>query len=238
MSVSATDHWHHDHLTTPPPTQLETHPKVQMSPVTSSSHGIDKSEDNIYSASILITNLSSPSDYHVLESAIRNATRSTKDRLTVILHSPAFASQEEPQANWFEIQRLLTWTYVESTAVAQDMDKVLLDTDVLLRPPHIRATEGTAEDEELVKEVDAVYVFEDGTPRFLPELLSYRPNNSDHRLGHIFMVDFQVLQPHSHLQTHNLGRVTYPPPASRGYGQTLLTHCCTGWDIRSPPRGT
>jgi len=155
-----------------------------MSPATPSSHEIDKSNDNIYSASILIINLSSPSDYHVLESAIRNATRSTKDRLTVILHSPAFANQEDPQTNWFEIQRLLTWTYVESTAVAQDMDKVLLDTDVLLRPPHVQATEGTSEDEELVKEADAVYVFEDGTPRFLPELLSYRPKTSDQTRTH------------------------------------------------------
>ena len=146
-----------------------------MPPATSSSHGIDKSKDNIYSASILIANLSSPSDYHVLESAIRNATRSTKDRLTVILHSPAFVNQGVPQANWFEIQRLLTWTYVESTAVAQDMDKVLLDTDVLLRPPHTQAAEGTTEDEELVKKADALYVFEDGAPQFLSEGLSYRP---------------------------------------------------------------
>jgi len=141
-----------------------------MSPVQPSLHGIDTSKDNIYSASILIANLSSPSDYHLLESTIRNATRSTKDRLTIILHSPVFADQEGPQANWFEIQRLLTWTYVESTAVAQDMDKVLLDTDVLLRPP---PTEGAAEDEELVKEADALYVFEDGTLRLPPRGLSH-----------------------------------------------------------------
>jgi len=202
-----------------------------MSPATPSSHETDKSKDNLYSTSILITNLLSPSDYHVLESAIRNATRSTKDRLTVILHSPAFANQEEPQANWFEIQRLLTWTYVESTAVAQDMDKVLLDTDVLLRPPHMQGAEGTAEDEELVKEADAVYVFEDGTLRFLPDPYLIDPTLRDHRLGYIFMVDFKVLQLHSLLQTHNLGRVTYPPPASRGYGQALPTHCRTGRDI-------
>ena len=137
-----------------------------MSPATSSSQGIDTSQDNIYSASILIANLSSPSDYHVLESAIRNATRSTKVRLIVILHSPAFAGQEGPHANWLEVQRLLTWTYVESTAVAQDMDKVLLDTDVLLRPPHTPTARGNPEDEELVKEADAVYVFEDGVPHF------------------------------------------------------------------------
>ena len=118
------------------------------------------------------------------------------------------------------------------------MDKVLLDTDVLLRPPHVQAVGGTSEDGKLVKEADAVYVFEDGTPRFLPELLSYRPNTSGHRLRHIFMVDFEVLQPHSPLQTHNLGRVTYPPPASRRYGQTLPTDRRIGRDIRPPSRGT
>src|SRR5579872_6845533 len=97
------------------------------------SHEMDTSKDNIYSTSILVANLSSPSDYHVLETAIRNATRSTKDRLVIILHSQAFVDDEALRANWFEVQRLLTWTYVESAAVAQDMDKVLLDTDVLLR---------------------------------------------------------------------------------------------------------
>ncbi|KAF9645133.1 Nucleotidylyl transferase [Thelephora ganbajun] len=137
-----------------------------MSPVTSSLHEIDTSKDNTYSTSILIANLSSPVDYHVLESAVRNATRSTKDRLVVILHSMAFANQGDLQANWFEIQRLLTWTYVESTAVAQDMDKVLLDMDVLLRPPHIPAAAGSTEDKELIKEADALYVFKDDSDTF------------------------------------------------------------------------
>ena len=127
-----------------------------------SSHEVDTSKDNIYSISILVANLLSPADYHVLESAIRNVTRSTKDRLVIILHSPAFVNQRDSRANWFEVQKLLTWTYVESTAVAQDMDKVLLDTDVLLRPPCQPAAEGSEEDEELVKRSDALYVFKDG----------------------------------------------------------------------------
>jgi len=164
-----------------------------MSPTTSSSHEIDKSKNNIYSTSVLIAKLPSPSDYHLLESAIRNATRSTKDRLTIILHSPAFANQENSRANWFEIQRLLTWTYVESTAIAQDMDKVLLDTDVLLSPPHMQAGDGTMEDEELVRKADAVYVFKEGAPQFLSEGLSYRPYTLGCRLRHVLMVDFKIL---------------------------------------------
>lgn len=133
-----------------------------MSLVPSSSHEVDASRDNVYSTCVIIANLSSSVDYHVLESAIRNATRSTKDRLVIILHSPAFGNQEDSRANWFEVQKLLTWTYVESTAVAQDMDKVLLGTDVLLRPQCKPVAEGSTEDEELVKRTDALYVFEDG----------------------------------------------------------------------------
>lgn len=208
-----------------------------MPPASSSSHEIDTSKDNIYSASILIANLPSPSDYHVLESAIRNATRSTKDRLIIILHSPAFANQEVSRAGWFEIQRLLTWTYVESTAVAQDMDKVLLDTDVLLRPPHTRTAEGTEEDGDLVKKADALYVFKDGGSQIPSEGLYCSLKVSGCRLGYVFMVDFQVLQSRLYPQTYFLECVAYSPPTRCGQGQTFPPNCCTGWDVRSPSCG-
>ena len=184
-----------------------------MSLATPSSYEIDTSKDNIYSTSILIASLSSPSDYHVLESAIRNATRSTKDRLIVILHSPAFEGNSH--VNWFELQRLLTWTYVESTAVAQDMDKVLLDTDVLLRPQPLLAMEGNSEDEELVEEADAVYLFKDGAPQI--PFRSFTPPTEFFglRLGHILMVDLEILQPRIHPQTRILERITYSSPTRR-----------------------
>lgn len=216
FAIEDIDHRRHDPPTAPSSTRLKGHPKVQMSPAASPSHEIDTPRDNVYSASILIANLSSPSDYHVLESAIRNATRSTKDRLTVILHSSAFANQEDSGTNWFEIQRLLTWTYVESTAIAQDMDKVLLDTVVLLRPPRVPAAEGITGDEGLVKKADAVYVFEDGAPQFLSEGLSCRSNDPVYRVERILMVGLEVLQPHLHFQTHVLGRVTHSSPTRRG----------------------
>ncbi|KAF9791216.1 hypothetical protein BJ322DRAFT_1104878 [Thelephora terrestris] len=138
-----------------------------MPPVTPSTHELETPEANVYSTSILLANLSSPSDYHVLESAIRNATRSTSDRLVIILYSSAFVDDQDPRAKWFEIQRLLTWTYVEGTAVAQDMGKVLMDIDVLLRPPSAPAVEKNADDEELVKKADALYVFRDESDTFL-----------------------------------------------------------------------
>lgn len=164
-----------------------------MPPAPSSSHELDTSKDNIYSVSILLANLSSPSDYHVLESAIWSATRSTKDRLVIILYSPVFSDQQDVRGNWFEIQRLLTWTYIESTAVAQDMDKILLDTDVLLRPPCIPSAEGTTEDEELAKESNALYVFEDGASHIPSVGLPRRPHPSYCRVGCILVVDFEVV---------------------------------------------
>ena len=164
-----------------------------MSSVLPPSRKIDTSKDNIYSTSILIANLPSPADYHILESAIRNATRSTKDRIVIILHSPAFSDQEGSRANWVEVQKLLTWTYVESTAVAQDMDKVLLDTDILLRPRSKPTAEGSPEDEELIKGVDVLFVFEDGALWIPSGGISYPPNASNGRFGHLFMVDLEVL---------------------------------------------
>jgi hypothetical protein len=116
--------------------------------------------------------------------------------------------------NWFEIQRLLTWTYVGSTAIAQDMDKVLLDADVLLHPPQA-AAEGSTEDEELVKKAGAVYVFEEGASRIPSRGLSYLPNTSSCRLARVLMVDFEVFKPHLQLQAHIMEHVTYSPPTRR-----------------------
>jgi len=50
--------------------------------------------------------------------------------------------------------------------VAQDMDKVLLDTDVLLRPRDKPVAETSTRDEELVRGADALYVFEDDSDSF------------------------------------------------------------------------
>ena len=35
--------------------------------------------------------------------------------------------------SWDEVQRLLTYVYVQATKVAQDLDRVLMEVDVLLK---------------------------------------------------------------------------------------------------------
>ncbi|TFY77650.1 hypothetical protein EWM64_g6361 [Hericium alpestre] len=102
-----------------------------------------------------ITDLQIP---HFLTPVITSATRATRDRLIIVLFSRLFdAPRKSPSPDaarrnstgstgtnkssscishttkWDEMQRLLTYVYVQATKVAQDMDKVLLDIDVLLR---------------------------------------------------------------------------------------------------------
>ncbi|KAK7693750.1 hypothetical protein QCA50_003322 [Cerrena zonata] len=84
--------------------------------------------------------------YH-LASSITLATRSTVRQLRIILVSPLFnpsppadfeSGGSELQygvsrtSRWDEVQRLLTYVYVQATRVAQEMGRILMDVDVLL----------------------------------------------------------------------------------------------------------
>ena len=107
-----------------------------------------------------ISDLSTPS---FLAPAVAGAARCVRDRLVVILFSRLFNTGRRPRSPlsghgekarrapsvdsshsnssagvshtgcWDDIQRLLTYVYVQATAVAQELDKVLLQVDVLLR---------------------------------------------------------------------------------------------------------
>ena len=97
-----------------------------------------------------------------LAPAIAGITRCVHDRLVIILFSRLFNSRRprSPRAGrsekaprrdssssvrndssagvshtecWDDIQRILTYVYVQATAVAQELDNVLLQVDVLLR---------------------------------------------------------------------------------------------------------
>lgn len=119
---------------------------------------------------------------HALGPVIANAAKATKERLVIVLFSRLFntgksARSRSPAARrsesrgrtdsvdtvlsragmWDDVQRLLTYVYVQATKVAQDMDKVLLDVDVLLR--------GFDEDlpSELAEGMDVVFRVEGGT---------------------------------------------------------------------------
>ncbi|KAI0062321.1 Nucleotidylyl transferase [Artomyces pyxidatus] len=103
-----------------------------------------------------IDNLSTP---YFLAPVIAAAARSTRTRLVIVLFSRLFNSggrelspvdsrrrdsvestgsnasgpRVSHTASWDDLQRLLTYVYVQATKVAQDMDKILLDIDVLLK---------------------------------------------------------------------------------------------------------
>ncbi|THH13863.1 hypothetical protein EW146_g6401 [Bondarzewia mesenterica] len=70
-------------------------------------------------------------------------------------------------ARWDDIQRLLTYVYVQATKVAQDMDKVLLEVDVLLKGFDENLHEGFGHDMEIAFRIDG-----DSIPVPLPQSLA------------------------------------------------------------------
>lgn len=88
---------------------------------------------------LLLASLPTLSTPQFLVPAIHAATTDAKDRLVIVLFSRAFAQRG---TRWDDVQRLLAFVYGHASKVAQDMDKILLDVDVLLRGmgqdlPHI-----------------------------------------------------------------------------------------------------
>jgi pantetheine-phosphate adenylyltransferase len=93
--------------------------------------------------SILIATLDDLSIPHHLAGVISSVTRSTIKHLTIIFVSKLFdqpSSTSESQETsishtqrWSEVQSLLTFVYVQATRVAQELDRVLMEVDVLLK---------------------------------------------------------------------------------------------------------
>ena len=79
---------------------------------------------------------------HHLATSIAIAAAKTREHLRIVLVSSLFDSPvAEGQTvikgisrttKWDEVQRLLTYVYVQATKKAQEMDKVLMEIDVLL----------------------------------------------------------------------------------------------------------
>ena len=112
-----------------------------------------------------------------LASSVSTAARKTTESLGIVILSPFFnppgtsdgsattsATEERPDAQislngpgisrtayWDDVQRLLTFVYVQATKVAQDMGKILLDVNVLLK--------ATAEPfpEQIVRDADRIF---------------------------------------------------------------------------------
>lgn len=115
------------------------------------------------SHALILATLNDLSTPCFLAPVVAGAARCVRDRLVVILFSRLFNTGRRPRSPlsghrenvkrrptsvdssrsnssgishtgcWDDIQRLLTYVYVQATAVAQELDKVLLQVDVLLR---------------------------------------------------------------------------------------------------------
>lgn len=76
---------------------------------------------------------------HFLARPIAVAASKTAKQLRIVLVSSLFDSSkaEGPSAlgtqQWDNVQSILTYVYVQATKVAQEMDKILMDIDVLLK---------------------------------------------------------------------------------------------------------
>ncbi len=73
---------------------------------------------------------------HHLAHIVRAAVERTSQSCLIVVFSDAFAASPAAVAHtdaWDAVQRLLTFLYVQATSIAQELDRVLMDTDVLLR---------------------------------------------------------------------------------------------------------
>lgn len=103
------------------------------------------------STAILLATLPNLSTPHFLAPVIASATTQTRKRLIIVLFSRHFnvhyprkfkktqitLTFPENQAlshtkSWDAVQRILTFTYVQATKIAHEMNKVLMDIDVLV----------------------------------------------------------------------------------------------------------
>lgn len=77
-----------------------------------------------------VTHLTIP---HFLAPVLISAASAVRQRLLIVLFSSSFdKGVSNPVQQWDGVQRLLTFVYAQTTKVAQDLDNVLLDVEVLL----------------------------------------------------------------------------------------------------------
>ncbi|KAG6812103.1 hypothetical protein H0H92_004403 [Tricholoma furcatifolium] len=92
--------------------------------------------------SLLLATVSSLNSPHFLSPVIAAAASTTRTHLTIVLFSRHFNDPRPTSSNTFrgvsrtesfeDVCRFLTYVYVQATSVAQSLDKVLMEIDVLL----------------------------------------------------------------------------------------------------------
>jgi hypothetical protein len=79
---------------------------------------------------LLLASVPSLAAPHYLAPVITSAATEAQDRLVIILFSRLFNERGD---RWDDVHLLLTFVYVQATKVAQDLGKMLLSVDVLVR---------------------------------------------------------------------------------------------------------
>ncbi|KAJ7343337.1 hypothetical protein DFH08DRAFT_1081529 [Mycena albidolilacea] len=91
-------------------------------------------------SSVIYASLSSLTIPHFLTTTIVHAAQRTRSHLLIVLLlDPALVLSHT--ACWNDVQQLLTFVYVQATKVAQDMNRLLMNIDVLLVGPDDRLPE-------------------------------------------------------------------------------------------------
>jgi pantetheine-phosphate adenylyltransferase len=111
---------------------------------------------------------------HFLAGPVATAASKTTQFLRIVLVSPLFDAASADLANhrptalgtrrFDDVQRVLTYVYVQATRVAQEMGKILMDVDVLLR--------GTDEPLEASVPADAQVIYQSACTSVLRHSMS------------------------------------------------------------------
>ncbi|PFH51752.1 hypothetical protein AMATHDRAFT_141860 [Amanita thiersii Skay4041] len=135
----------------------------------------------IVNNALLLATLSNLTIPQFLAPVITSATAATRSRLVIVLFSRFFNNRHGAMnadippgspgvshiGKWDDIQRLLTFVYVQAVKTAQEMGKVLMDIDILLRGLDVDVPS------ELGDDVDIVFrVAGDSIPVPLPSKIS------------------------------------------------------------------
>jgi len=114
---------------------------------------------NEYKRALLVATVDSLEVPYVLGYAIASATTATRQNLVIVLFSPLFnrTMKLSRTKHWSDIQAFLTYVYVQATKVAQSMDKILMDIDVLLM------SEGDVLPHQILSSIDVCYSVLPGT---------------------------------------------------------------------------
>lgn len=113
--------------------------------------------DQVHKAVLLASLHDIDAPPHFLSSPIAAAAAKTSQQLRIVLYSHLFNTDnpQRPSAavgtrRWDAVQSTLTYVYVQAMKVAQEMGRILMDVDVLLKGEHEPLSETITADAEVI----------------------------------------------------------------------------------------